>query len=204
MKRRSVSTGALALVLAVVVGSGLSACEPNTLGAAAVVEDHRITVTEIQNTLAGVREQREAAGLAPDPGADAARSEVLRRVLDLVFEQAARDLGLVVTDADVKAARDADERSDAELGGLATQSNVNLANLGELFRRFAVEQKISEAIEKKFPGASQEQLDMEYGKFLATTAQSMDIRINPRYGTFDALRGQIAPTQFDFLRAPKK
>ena len=202
--KRSLSRGAVALVLAVVAGSGLSACEPNTLGAAAVVEDQRITVTEIQNTLAGVREQREAAGLAPDPGADAARTEVLRRVLDLVFEKAVRDLGIVVTDADVQATRDADERSDAELGGLATESNVNLEDLGELFRRFTLEQKISEALERKFPDLEQAELDAEYEKLLIATATSMDIRINPRYGTFDPQHGQIEPTQFDFLRAPKK
>ncbi len=202
--KRSLSRGAVALVGAAVVGSGLSACEPNTLGAAAVVEDHRITVTEVQNTLAGVREQRAAAGLPAEPGTDAARAEVLRRVLDLVFEQAAKNLGLVITQADVDAIRAADKRTDAELGGLATESNVNLDNLDELFRRFAVEQKISDAIEARFPGASQEQLDQEYGKFLASTAQAMKIRINPRYGTFDSASGQIEPTQFDFLRPPKK
>jgi hypothetical protein len=197
------STGA-ALVVAAVVGSGLTACEPNTLGAAAVVENHRITVTEIQNTLAGVREQRRAAGLPEEPGADAARTEVLRRVLDFVFEKAVADLGLVVTDADVTATRKADERSDAELGALATESNVNLEDLGELFRRFTIEQKISDALERKFPGAEQAQLDAEYEKLLSATAQSMQIRINPRYGTFDPAHGQIEPTQFDFLRAPKK
>jgi hypothetical protein len=199
-----VKRAAVALVLAVVAGSGLTACEPNTLGAAAVVGNHRITVTEIQNTLAGVREQRAAAGLPADPGADAARTEVLRQVLDLVFEQAAKNLGLAITAADVQATRDADERSDAELGGLATESNVNLEDLAELFRRFTLEQKISDALEKKFPGAEQQQLDAEYEKLLIATAQSMDIRVNPRYGTFDPVHGQIAPTQFDFLRPPKK
>ncbi|MBA3745605.1 hypothetical protein [Sporichthya sp.] len=199
--KRPMSKG-VALVLAAVVGSGLAGCEQNRLGAAAVVEDHRITVTEVQGYLDLVREQRAQFGLPTDLGPDAARLEVERRVLDLVFDKAASDLGLVVTPADAQATRDADERSAEEIANLAAQNNVTLASLDELFRRFTIERKISESIKAEFPAADDTQLQAVFSDRLVATAQSMDITINPRYGSFDSMSGQIQPTQFDFLRAP--
>jgi hypothetical protein len=108
----------------------------------------------------------------------------------------------VVTQDDVDQVRATDKRTDAELGDLATQSNVNLDNLPELFRRFALEQRISEALDQKFPGEEQAQLDAEYEKFLSATARKMHIRINPRYGTFDPDHGQITALAPDYLTPP--
>lgn len=201
--KRPLSKG-VALVLAAVIGSGLAGCEPNRLGAAAVVGDERITVTEVQGYLDLVREQRAGFGLPTDLGPDAARLEVERRVLDLVFDQAAADLGIGVTAAEVQATRDADGRKPEEIANLAAQNNVTLASLDDLFRRFTIERKISEAIQAKFPAADEAQLQTVFSEQLVSTARSMKITINPRYGSFDSMTGQIRPTEFDFLQAPAR
>lgn len=201
--KRPMSKG-VALVLAAVIGAGLAGCEQNRLGAAAIVEDQRITVTEVQGYLDLVREQRAGFGLPTDLGPDAARLEVERRVLDLVFDRAATDLGLVVTAEEVEATREADGRKPEEIANLAAQNNVTLASLDDLFRRFTIERKISEAIKAEFPDADETQLQAVFSDQLIATARSMKITINPRYGSFDSMSGQIQPTQFDFLRAPAK
>jgi hypothetical protein len=201
VKQRRAAT---ALVLALVVGSGLSACEPNQLGAAAIVEDQRITVTEVQGYLEDVREERAKFNLPTDLGPDAARLEVERRVLDLVFEQAARELGIAITEADVEETRAAEERPAAELAELAAQNNLTEETLDQLYRRFTIERRISEEIDKQFPNADETRLNEEFAKRLVAIAQSMTIRINPRYGSFDPQQGQIQRTQYDFLQPPKK
>lgn len=201
--RRAVSKGAVLLVAAL-LGTGLSACEPNQLGAAAIIDDQRITVTEVQGYLDTVREQREQFGLPEDVGPDAARLEVERRVLDMVFDRAAAAMGIRVTPAEVEATRAAEERSDAEVAELAAQNNVTLDSLDALYRRFTIERKISEAVEKEFPGADEQRLNEEFAKRLVATASAMKIRINPRYGTFDPTVGQIQTTRFDFLQPPAK
>ncbi len=201
MKQRR---AAVALVLAVVVGSGLSACEPSQLGAAAIVGEQRITVTEIQNYLNTVREERAQFGLPTELGQDAARLEVERRVLDLVFEQAARDLGIAITEADIEETRAAEERPAEELAELAAQNNLTEETLDQLYRRFTIERRISEEIAKQFPGADETRLNEEFAKRLVAIAQGMRIRINPRYGKFDPQQGQIQRTQYDFLQPPAK
>lgn len=205
MKQRRAAGKGVALVLAaVVVGSGLAACEPNQLGAAAIVGDERIRVSEIQGYLDEVREQRARYGLPEDVGADAARLEVERRVLDLVFEQAARELGISITEADIEETRAAEQRPAEELAELAAQNNLTEETLDELYRRFTIERRISEEINKQFPNADETRLNEEFAKRLVAIAQQMEIRINPRYGKFDPQQGQIQRTQYDFLQPPTK
>jgi hypothetical protein len=202
-QRRAVPKG-VALVLAAVVGSGLAACEPNQLGSAAIVGDEKIRVSEIQEYLDVVRSERAQYGLPEDLGPDAARLEVERRVLDRVFEQAALELGIAITEADVEETRAAEERPAEELAELAAQNNLTEETLDELYRRFTIERRISEEIGKQFPGADETRLNEEFAKRLVAIAQKMQIKINPRYGKFDPQQGQIQRTQYDFLQPPKK
>ncbi len=191
------------LFAAAVTFGGLSACEPSQLGAAAIVEDQRITVTEIQSYLDQVREQREEFGLPTELDPDAARVEVERRVLNLVFERAAQQMNLRITEADIEETRSAESRSADELAELAAQNNVTVESLDEVYRRFTIERKISEAIEQQFPNAGETQLNEEFAKRLIAVAESLRIKVNPRYGTFDPKVGQITATSWDFLKAPK-
>lgn len=204
MKQRRAVPKGVALVLAAVVGSGLAACEPNQLGSAAIVGDEKIRVSEIQEYLDVVRSERAQYGLPEDLGPDAARLEVERRVLDRVFEQAALELGIAITEADVEETRAAEERPAEELAELAAQNNLTEETLDELYRRFTIERRISEEIGKQFPGADETRLNEEFAKRLVAIAQKMQIKINPRYGKFDPQQGQIQRTQYDFLQPPKK
>ncbi len=203
MKHRRTAARVVLPVALVLALGGLSGCRTSQLGAAAIVGNQRITVSEIQGTLDKVRDQRVQYGLDTDLGPDAARGEVERRVLDLVFERAAADMGLTVTQADVEKTKASEERSDEEIAQLAAQNNVSMDNLDELYRRFTLERAISDAIEKQFPGADEKTLNDEFSKRLIQTASEMDIRINPRYGTFDPTVGQITPLEPDFLQIPK-
>lgn len=192
-----------AVALAIVAGAALSACGPSQLGAAAIVDDQRVTVAQVQQTLKDVRELRERFAMPTALGADAARLEVERRVLDLVFERAATDLGIKITPGDVAKARDAEDRSPEEIARLAAENNVSLTSLDELYRRFTLEQKISERVGKLNPGATDQQLSAAFAERLVATAKRMQIKINPRYGAFDPNVGQITARRPDFLQAPK-
>lgn len=196
-------TSMRAAALAITAGAALSACGPSQLGAAAIVDDQRITVSDVQQTLKDVRELRERYALPAKLGADAARLEVERRVLDRVFERAATDLGITITPGDVAQARDAEDRSPEEIARLAAENNVSLASLDELYRRFTLERKISDQVAKLNPGATQAQLSAAFAERLVATAKRMQIKINPRYGVFDPNVGQIAARRPDFLQAPK-
>jgi hypothetical protein len=193
-------------IVASLAGFGLgalSACSPSELGAAAVVDETRITVTQIQGSLAQVRSLQGRFGVANEDSSAAARNEVQRRVIDLVFEKAARDLGVAVSAGEVSTA-EATERDlvggDTGLARVLASSNLSFAVLDDVFRQQLLNQKMI----KMFGGGTgltQDQINLKIEDRLVTAAKSMRIRINPRYGRFDSNLGQISPAVPDFLRA---
>jgi peptidyl-prolyl cis-trans isomerase SurA len=192
-----------AVLVAALGSSALSACSPSQLGAAAVVDDKRITVTDIQGTLKSVHALQQKYGIAPADNPTAARDEVQRRVVDLVFDKAAKSLGVAVSPGEVSTAL-ANERKqlggDAGLAQEFARSNLSLNAADEVFRQQLLDQKMLAKITSSNPGLSHDQVTAKLLGNLVDAARAMRIRINPRYGSFDATAGQINPVAFDFLR----
>jgi hypothetical protein len=197
LRRRNV------VLLGVAALAGLSACGPSQLGAAAVVNSQRITVSDVQGALTSVRKVQDQYGLAHADPSTAARNEVQRRVVELVFERAARDLGINVSDGEVSDAIDAEKKL---LGGpepfrqALAQANISSDQITEVFRQQVINAKIGIKVEAQ-AGAklTQDQVDQKVHDTLVATAKRLHIRINPRYGTFDESKGQIAAPAPDFL-----
>jgi len=194
--------GLLALGAASV--AALSACGPSQLGAAAVVNSQRITVSDIQGTLKAVRDQQDRYGLAHADPSIAARNEVQRRVVELVFERAARDLGISVTDGEISDAIDAETKL---LGGeepfhqALAQANIAENQITDVFRQQVINSKIGLKVAAQAGSKlTQDQIDSKVHDTLVATAKRLHIRINPRYGEFDPVRGQIAAPAPDFLK----
>ena len=191
------------LALGVASVAALSACGPSQLGAAAVVNSQRITVSDIQGTLKSVRAQQDRYGLEHADPSIAARNEVQRRVVELVFERAARDLGISVTDGEVADAIDAETKllgGAEQLNQALAQANIAQDQVTEVFRQQVINNKIGLKVAAQADAKlTQDQIDAKVHDTLVATAKRLHIRINPRYGTFDAVKGQIAAPAPDFL-----
>lgn len=207
MKRSPRRSRAAVIVVAAV--AALSACGPNQLGAAAIVGDERITVSEVQQTLESLREAREAYGLPAELGENAARVEVERRLFVAILERAAAQAGVVATPGEVAAARAELARqypSEADLARAAAEQGVTLAILEDLNRTQVLGQELQDQIARQNPGLAPEALNMRLSQQVVDAARGMEIKVNPRYGSFSVDRffaadgGAIAPTEFDFLR----
>jgi hypothetical protein len=192
------------LALGVASVAALSACGPSQLGAAAVVNSQRITVSEIQGTLSSVRDQQDKYGLDHADPSTAARNEVQRRVVELVSERAARDLGISVTDGEVSNAIDAETQL---LGGAEqfhqalAQANIAEDQVTEVFRQQVINTKIGLKVAAQAGSKlTQDQVDAKVHDTLVATAKRLHIRINPRYGEFDPVKGQITAPAPDFLK----
>lgn len=203
MSRRRLTVAGAAGILAAL--AALSGCGPTQLGAAAIVEDDRITVSEVQGALKAVRDLQQRYDLPVDGAATAARNEVRRRIVAMVFEQAAADLGLSVSAGEI-AELYSEERSQfddetAYLRALA-ERNLTPGALDREYRQALLAQKIGEQLERRSGGQmSDEELQTELGKRLVDTAGAMEIRVNPRYGRFDPNEGLIKPVRFDYFRS---
>jgi hypothetical protein len=184
--------------------AGLSACGPSQLGAAAVVNSQRITVSDIQGSLKSVRDVQDRYGMEHADPSVAARNEVQRRVVALVFERAARDLGINVSDGEVSTAIDAEQKL---LGGpeqfrqALAQANIAADQVNEVFRQQVINSKIGLKVAAQAgTKLTQDQVDSKVHDTLVATAKRLHIRINPRYGVFNPVQGQIAAPAPDFLR----
>lgn len=208
MNRRRRATGsrllftpALALVAVTLSGCG----GPTLLGSAAVVNGERISLSEIEGTIEAVRDQQEAAGAADPPTQNAARNEVHRRVTGLVFAQAARELGVTVTDGELDA-RAAQERAaagseEAFVRGFSLQNRITPEQVYSELRRALIVAKLTEKVAKDAGVATDDSTVRDrLTAFLVQTAQNMDIKINPRYGAFDPVTGDIAEPAPDYFR----
>jgi hypothetical protein len=181
----------------------LSACAPSQLGAAALVDDQRITVSEIQGTLKSVRSLQNRYGITPADSPTAARDEIQRRVVDRIFDRAASEMGVGVSPGEISTAVGAERQllgGDAGLAKEFARSNLSLDAVDDVFRQQLLKKKMIQKLTVANVGLTTDQVTAKLLGDLVSAAKTMRIKINPRYGTFDSQAGQISPVVFDFLR----
>lgn len=177
--------------LVLTTGLGLSACSPKQVGAAALVGDQRIPVSELQ---AASRELTEAKGgtssTAPEgaggdsgPGADQ-RTVLNRLIVSDLMERVAEEEGVRVSDGDVDAL---DGQFERLLG--ADRLRQELIGVGVppgARREFLRFQALRLAIGRKLaPGSGQQAQSRQVqaaDQRLTRAASEVPVEVNPRYG----------------------
>ena len=189
MSRLTRAAAALAVVTATV--TGLSGCgAQERLGSAAVIDGHQISTDDLQ---ADTRAYVETV-----PGADTAevqRALLQREILSRIISTEARKVGVHASPAAVAKQRDDLLPSVGGRSGLlrqlaAGQSPTILAPSGidrwfkdqVLYRRIATKLAVD--------GNPQSQQSIAATtKALIATGRAMEIRVNPRYGTWSTRNG---------------
>lgn len=182
---------AAALAVATVAVAGLSGCgAQERLGSAAVVDGHRISVDELQ---ADTRAYVEVV-----PGADTAevqRALLQREILSRIISTEARKLDVHASPAAVAKQRDDLLASVGGRSGLlrqlaAGQSPVILAPSG--IDRWFKDQLLYRRIATRLASGGDPQSQATVTattKALIATGHAMEIRVNPRYGTWSTRQG---------------
>lgn len=184
--------------LSIVVTLGLvlltgTACGDTQLGAAALVGGERIPISEIQDSVAKTKAFLEEQSVLTGGEGPTAGEEVGRRVIDLIFQRTAAEVGVSATDTEVAALV---EEQRSGIGGRTkflqalAVNGINPDRVDEVFRTEVLSRKISEKLaagQKLSQGEIQRRLQQK----LIAVAATMHIKINPRYGTFDPTSGVI-------------
>jgi hypothetical protein len=194
-RRTAVSIAAAGLLLA---SPALTACGsgPADAGAAAVVGDHRITVSALQ---AEVNELRTAVSGSPqgaqllDSAGDLSTQMLGRLVEDEVLGQALSESHVTVSDSEVEQDHQA---ALAQFGGseskldstLLVNYGVAKSDVTHFFYRDVASGKLIQSLGLQ-PGSDGGNTAL--AQALAKTATSIGVRVNPRYGTWDAKKGSI-------------
>ena len=144
IKRRLLVVAPLGLTL--LAGT---ACGPNQLGAAAIVGDDRITIAAVQDSVKETRALQDEQSVIVRGPALAARLEVERRVIDLIFLRTAQELGVAATDTEISALIDEQRKG---LGGQAkflqalAANGLNESQVTDVFRTQVLSRKIAEKL----------------------------------------------------------
>ncbi|NKI45023.1 hypothetical protein HFV08_28030 [Streptomyces sp. LD120] len=205
-RRRS----ALALSAALVAAAPLlAACGDDAHpGAAAVVGGERITVSQLENRVNEVREaQRSATGggaqyaEAVSKSGGLARDTLHTMVLDRVLHRAAADSGISVTRRETQRMREGLEKqaggAKALEAGWLRQYGVAPARLDASLRTELEAQKLARGL-----GADMQTKEGQdvFWRHMSATSKKLDIDLNPRYGTWDAVNSKRTDAKTPWLR----
>ncbi|MEV5013780.1 SurA N-terminal domain-containing protein [Streptomyces sp. NPDC053780] len=173
-------------------------------GAAAVVGDQRITVSQLENRVDEVRAAQRAA--VPDDTQYqqvVAQTGTLTRdtlhgmVLDQVLHRAAQDAGVTVTRKEVQAMRAGLEEQAGGPKQLETawlqQYGVAPERLDENLRLQLEAQKLAESL-------GTDTTRPEFWQALSKASAKLDVDLNPRYGAWDVRKSRGVNAETPWLR----
>ncbi|MBZ6085109.1 SurA N-terminal domain-containing protein [Streptomyces olivaceus] len=173
-------------------------------GAAAVVGDQRITVSQLENRIDEVREAQRAA--VPDDGQYqqvVARSGALTRdtlhgmVLDRVLHSAAADAHVSVSRKEVQAMRgDLEDQA----GGAEQLETVWLQQYGVAPGRLDDNLRVQLEAQKLAESLGTDTSRPEFWQALSKASDKLDIDLNPRYGAWDVQKAGRVDSETPWVR----
>jgi len=195
------------LLTAAIAAAGplLTACGNDAHpGAAAVVGDERITVSQLENRVKEVRAaQREAVPDEAQYEQAIARTGSLTRdtlhsmVLDRVLDHAAREAGVSVTPREVQRMR-ADMEDQA--GGAEALERAWLQQYGIPPQRLEENLRLQLKAQKLAEKLGTDTSRPEFWKALSEAGKELGVDINPRYGTWDVNKSSRVDARTPWLR----
>ncbi|MFI1357226.1 SurA N-terminal domain-containing protein [Streptomyces sp. NPDC020898] len=177
-------------------------------GAAAVVGGNRITVSQLESRVNEVRAaQRAATSDQAQYAQTVARTGSLTRdtlhtmVLDRVLNQAAKDAGVTVTRKDVQDLRTALEQQAGSAKALEDawlqQYGVAPSRLEDNLHTEIVAQKLAAALGADM---NSEEGKATFWKAMSEASKTLDVDLNPRYGTWDVQKSSRVDAQTPWVR----
>ncbi|TGB14147.1 SurA N-terminal domain-containing protein [Streptomyces sp. MZ04] len=201
---------ALALSVAAIAAAPLlTACGSEAHpGAAAVVGNDRITVSQLEGRVNEVRDAQRAAipdeqqyeqAIAKSGGLT--RSTLHTMVLDKVLHQAAADAGVDVSRREIQTMRagleqQAGGKKALEQGWLQ-QYSVAPARLEDSLRTEIEAQKLAKTLGADMNAPEGQAV---FWKALSAASKKLDVDLNPRYGTWDVEKSKRADTKTPWVR----
>ncbi|WP_221355254.1 SurA N-terminal domain-containing protein [Streptomyces beigongshangae] len=173
-------------------------------GAAAVVGDDRITVSQLENRVNEVRTAQRAAttGEAQYEQAIAKTGGLTRdtlhgMVLDRVLHRAARDAGVSVTRKEVQEARAGLERQAGDAKALEV---TWLQQYGVPPERLDANLRVQIEAQKLATALGTDTGQPAFWKALSEASKKLDVDLNPRYGTWDVEKSSRVDAKLPWLR----
>jgi ATP-dependent protease HslVU (ClpYQ) ATPase subunit len=168
----------------------LSGCGPMHPGAAATVGSTRISVAELN---AAVAHDTAAAPATTPAGRTAAVQASLTTIIqkDLITD-AAKATGVTVSEAEVQAFLADQRKTNGTDEATAQVNNIPFADLHEVVYLSVLQSKLAAAVAGKVTDKTQQ--GVLFRDYIAKLALKEGVSINPRYGTWQADKFDVVPS----------
>ncbi|MDT9696697.1 SurA N-terminal domain-containing protein [Streptomyces sp. P17] len=196
---------ALLLSAAIAAAPLLTACGNDARpGAAAVVGDQRITVSQLENRVNEVRAaQRAVVRDEAQYAQTVARTGSLTRdtlhgmVLDRVLHQAAQDAGITVSRKEIQEMRSGLEQ---QAGGAKELETAWLQQYGVAPKRLEENLRLQLEAQKLAAELGTDTTRPEFWKALSEASEKLGVDLNPRYGSWDVQKSSRVDAKTPWVR----
>jgi predicted small secreted protein len=182
--------------LLVILALSLSGCGQMSEGVQ--VGTTKIAVSEIQKSIDQILQERKGVDTSQMQllfGADLATSQAQLQVISLITDQIAKDKNIQISKSEIEQRKTEIEQQLIDQGGdlksALVGAGIASSNLDKYLNITLVTQKLSTNL--KAAGVADELIDSEVSKIIGSTAKSLKVKINPRYGRWNYETVSIEP-----------
>jgi hypothetical protein len=180
-------------LIAVISLATLTAC--GQANSAATLGDITISQAKLQTTVDSLLKERASTDISQmqlETGADLNRSQLRFLIIATIFDEIAKELKLEVTKTEI--ATTSQELISQSGGETAFASNLVAAqiassNFETYVRAIIISDKISAALVQS--GVAEADVSTKLSQLVTAKTKELNIKVNPRYGTWDATAGDI-------------
>jgi hypothetical protein len=183
-------------LIAVISLATLTAC--GQLNSAATLGDMTISQNELQTTVDTLLKERGAQDVSQmqlETGATLNRSQLRFLIITKIFDEIAKELKLEVTKTEMATTRQGmidQSGGEAAFAGNLVAAQIASTNFDRYIRAIIISDKLSAAL--KDSGVAEADISAKISELVVAKTKELNIKINPRYGTWDNESGDILAT----------
>jgi hypothetical protein len=183
------------ILTALVVATGLLLTGCSNVDAALTLGDTKITTAELQanvDVILAERAKVDTSQMQLESGEALLRNQLQFQILLAGFDEIAKELEIEITNSEI-----ASRRSEVieQVGGAESlpdalvSASITPADLDGYLRAILISNKLGQALVQS--GVAEADVQTRVQQLLVAKVNELKIKVNPRYGKWDAVNGQI-------------
>jgi hypothetical protein len=183
------------ILTALVVATGLLLTGCSNVDAALTLGDTKITTAELQanvDVILAERAKVDTSQMQLESGEALLRNQLQFQILLAGFDEIAKELEIEITNSEIASRRSEiiEQVGGAEsLPDALVSASITPADLDGYLREILISNKLGQALVQS--GVAEADVQTRVQQLLVAKVNELKIKVNPRYGKWDAVNGQI-------------
>ena len=183
------------ILTAFVVATGLLLTGCSNVDAALTLGDTKITTAELQanvDVILAERAKVDTSQMQLESGEALLRNQLQFQILLAGFDEIAKELEIEITNSEIASSRSEiiEQVGGAEsLPDALVSASITPADLDGYLRAILISNKLGQALVQS--GVAEADVQTRVQQLLVAKVNELKIKVNPRYGEWDAVNGQI-------------